>query len=249
MAPQNQQQEPAATTVRLPDFYADSPQSWFDCIDAMFAAAKIMQPLTKFHWALAKLSFSLITTICPLSRDPTAISNPYKELQELLLCSCGLSATQMTSRWLDYPMCGETRPSVMWDNLTALQPTTVKEAQTVLFLRKLPCHIRNLINPRAFKQLEDLIQCCNEIWEDQTTEEAAAAAPAALRPHSPFRGARHSPSPFRGKGSVGEKSGRRRSPTPGPTRGGRNDCLFFYHSRFGTKAQKCEKGCSYHENL
>ena len=46
MASQNQQQDPATATVRLPDFYADSPQSWFDCIDAMFAAAKIMQPLT-----------------------------------------------------------------------------------------------------------------------------------------------------------------------------------------------------------
>jgi hypothetical protein len=27
MAPQNQQHDPVAATVRLPDFYADSPQS------------------------------------------------------------------------------------------------------------------------------------------------------------------------------------------------------------------------------
>jgi hypothetical protein len=80
MAPQNQQQEPAAATIRLPDFYADSPQSWFDCIDAMFAAAKITKPLTKFHWALAKLTFSLIATIRPLSRDPTDVSDPFKEM-------------------------------------------------------------------------------------------------------------------------------------------------------------------------
>jgi hypothetical protein len=113
MAPQNQQQEPAADTIRLPNFYADSPQSWFDCLDAMFAAAKITQPLTKFHWALVKLLFSLIATVHPLSRDPTAIGEPYKGLQELLLRSYGLSAAQMTSRWLDYPMCGNTRPSVM----------------------------------------------------------------------------------------------------------------------------------------
>ena len=122
MAPQNQQQEPATATIRLPNFYADSPQSWFDCIDAMFA--------TKFHWALAKLPFSLIATIRPLSRDPTAISDPYNELQELLLRSYGLSAAQMTSRWLDYPMCGKTRPSVMWDNLTALQPATLRPFQS-----------------------------------------------------------------------------------------------------------------------
>ena len=104
MAPQNQQQEPAAATVRPPDFYADLPQSWFDCIDVMFAAAKIPQPLTKFHWALAKLPFSLIATVRPLSRDPSAFSDPYKELQELFLRSYGLSAAQMTSRWLDYPL-------------------------------------------------------------------------------------------------------------------------------------------------
>jgi hypothetical protein len=221
-------------------FYADSPQSWFDCIDVMFAAAKITQPLTKFHWALAKLLFSLTATVRPLSRNPSAFSDPYKELQELLLRSYGLSAAQMTSRWLGYPMCGNTRPSVMWDNLTALQLSIVKEAQTVLFLRKLLRHIRNLINPRVFKEPEDLIQCCNEIWEDQTAEEAAAAT-SAPRPHSPFRGARRSPSPFRGKGSAGDKSGRRRSPTPGPSRGGRTDRLCFYHSHFGSKAQKYQE--------
>jgi hypothetical protein len=95
----------------------------------MFATNNITQPITKFHWALAKVPFSLIATVCPLSRDPTAVSDQYKELQELLLRSYGLSAEQMTSKWLDYPMCGDTGASVLWDNLTALQLATVKEAR------------------------------------------------------------------------------------------------------------------------
>jgi hypothetical protein len=144
MAPQNQQQEPAAATIRLPDFYADSPQSWFDCIDTMFAAAKITQPLTKFHWTLAKLPISLIATVPPPSATCTRSCRSSS-------CAPSLSAAHMTSKWLDYPVCDNTRPSVMWDNLTALQPATVKEAQTALLLRKLPRHIRNLINLRAFK--------------------------------------------------------------------------------------------------
>ncbi len=57
MAPQNQQQQ-AAAAIRLPDFYPDSPQAWFDCLDVMFATTNITQPITKFHWALAKLPFS-----------------------------------------------------------------------------------------------------------------------------------------------------------------------------------------------
>ncbi len=46
----------------------------------------------------------------------------------------------------------------MWDNLTALQPATVKEIQTVLFLRKLPRYIRDLINAQEFQEPESLIQ-------------------------------------------------------------------------------------------
>jgi hypothetical protein len=79
MAPNNQQQQAvAAAAIHLPDFYADSPQSWFDCLDSTFATANITQSITKFPWALAKLPFSLIATVPPLSRNPTAVSDPYK---------------------------------------------------------------------------------------------------------------------------------------------------------------------------
>ncbi len=237
MAPGNQQQQAsaAAAAIGLPDFYADSPQAWFDCLDSMFATANITQSITKFHWALAKLPFSLFATVRLLSRDPTAVNDPYKELQELLLQSYGLSAEQMTSKWLDCPMCGDARPSVLWDNLTSLQPASVKDAQTLLFIRKLPRHISNLINPRAFKTSEELIQRCNELWSAQTPEEAAPS------PQSPFQNARRSPSPFRHKAP-----GRRQiRPLPLAHPRGR---LCFYHSHFCNKAHKCEKGCSYQES-
>jgi hypothetical protein len=138
MAPNHQQQQAAAAaaaaTVRLPDFHADSPQCWFDCLVSTFATAIITQSITKFHWAMSKLPFSLIATVRPLSRDRTAVTNPYKELKELLLRSYGLSDEQLTNKCLDCPMCGDTRPSVLWDNLTALQPAMIKDAQIALFL-------------------------------------------------------------------------------------------------------------------
>ncbi len=82
----------------------------------------------------------------------------------------------------------------------------------------------------------------------QTPEEAAAAEAAAVpNMQSPFRNSRRSPSPFRRKTPGGDK-GRRPSPTSGAAKGGRSDGLCFYHSRFGNKAHRCEKGCSYQEN-
>ncbi len=226
--------------------------SWFDCLDSTFTTANITQSITKFHWAVSELLFSLIATVRLLSRNPTAISDMYKELQELLQRSYGLSDEQMTNKWLDYPMCGDTRPSVLWDNLTALQPESIKDAQTSLFLRKLPRHISNLINPRALTTTEEMIKRCNALWMAQTPEEAASAAATAaataVPSQSPFRNSRRSPSLFRHKTPGGDKSGRRRLPTPGAAKGSRSDSLCFYHSHFGNKAHKCEKGCSDQEN-
>jgi hypothetical protein len=172
---------------------------------------RITVSLKKYNYALSKLPLLLIKPIGPLCRHPSSYCDPYQELQDILLRSYGLGAAQRTGKWLDYPGCISNRPSVMWDNLTALQPSTVKEIQTVLFLRKLPCHIRNLINLPEFKEPEDLIQRCNEIWEDKGSEEAATAAAAITRPHSPFRDTRHSSSPFCGKGLASDRSGRHRS--------------------------------------
>ncbi len=129
-------------------------------------------------------------------------------------------------------------------------------AQTALFLCKLPRHISNLINTRTFNTTEEMIQRCNALWMSQTTEEAAsaattaAAAAAAAVPsqQSPFRNFRPSPSPYRRQTPGSNKSCRRRSPTLGAAKGGRNDSLCFYHSCFGNKAHKCEKGCSNQEN-
>jgi hypothetical protein len=168
---------------------------------------------------------------------------------------------QRTSKWLDYPMCGsETRPSVLWDNLTALQPASLIEAQVALFIRKLPRHISAMINTKSFDTPQEMVRRCNQLWATQTPEEAASAAAAAAAAtgpwqHSSLRNAqaRRSPSPYRRKTPGGDKAGdksdrRRRSPTPGAAKGGRTDGLCFYHSRFGSKANKCERGCTYQEN-
>jgi hypothetical protein len=255
MAPNNQQQQAADAAaaadaaVRLPDFHADSPQCWFDNLDSQFATANITLSITKFHWAVAKLPFSLTPTIRPLTRDPTAVADPYKKLKDLILESYGMTDEQRTNKWLDYPMCDSaTRPSVLWDNLTALQPASLNEAQVALF-------IRAMINTKSFDTPQEMVRRCNQLWATQTPEEAASAAAAGPWQHSSLRDAqaRRSPSPNRRKMPGGDKARDkadrcRRSPTPGAAKGGRSDGLCFYHSRFGSKAHKCERGCTYQEH-
>jgi hypothetical protein len=151
-------------------------------------------------------------------------------------------------------MCGsETMPSVLWDNLSALRPKTLDEAQVALFIRKLPRHISAMINTKSFDTPKEMVRRCNQLWATQTPEEAASAAAAAATSgpwqHSSLQNAQacRSPSPYRCKTPSDKSDRRRRSPTPGATKGGRSDGLCFYHSSFGNKAHKCEKGCTYQE--
>jgi hypothetical protein len=231
MAPNNQQQQAAAAAaVRLPDFHADSPQCWFDNLDSQFATANITLSITKFHWAVAKLPFSLTPTIRPLTRDPTAVADPYKKLKDLLLESYGMTDEQRTNKWIDYPMCGsETRPLVLWDNLTALQPASLDEAQVALFIRKLPRHISAMINTKSFDTLQEMVRRCNQLWVTQTPKEAASAAAAAAAAgpwqHSSLRDAQHrrSPSPYRRKTPAATRPATKRTtaaahPPPGQPR-------------------------------
>jgi hypothetical protein len=171
--------------VSLPDYYADSPQAWFCSIDATFATSRVTRSLTKFNWALSKLPFALIDSIGRCAK-PLRLHRPVPG-------AAGHSAMLLRSlrrredgKWLDHPDLGNNRPSVLWDQLNAPHQATVKEIQTVLFLRELPRYIRDLINSREFQDPETLTQRCNKIWEDWTRRRAPL--PMGQPPPQPFQG-------------------------------------------------------------
>ena len=81
-----------AGAVRLADYCAESPQSWFRNINSSFAASRVTRSCTKFHWAVSKLPVSLMDTIGHICNEPSRYPDPYQELQNILLESYGLSA-------------------------------------------------------------------------------------------------------------------------------------------------------------
>ncbi len=190
-----------AGTVCIPDYYAEEPEAWFDIINATFAALGVTNSLMKFHWAVSKLPLTMIVTIRPLCKNPSAVDDPYAELQRRVLLSYGLSAYQRTVKWLDYPdlVGSNNRPSVLWDQLNALKPDSVEEVQKVLFLRKMPAYIRDRVNPGGCEDLHALVQWCDYIWENRSQD-------AVPRSHSPSRGSHRNSSHFRGKRPGNAKS-------------------------------------------
>jgi hypothetical protein len=193
-----------AKIVDIPDYYAEEPEAWFHSINATFAVHGVTNSLTKFHWAVSKLPLTMAAIIGPLCKNLSAVDDPYAELQRKVLLSYGLSDYQRTVKWLDHPdlvVGSNNRPSVLWDQLDALQPDSIEEVQKVLFLRKLPAYIRDRVNPGGFEDLHALVQWCDYIWANRSQDDVP-------RSHSPSRGSRHRHSlPFRGKRPGNAKSG------------------------------------------
>jgi hypothetical protein len=238
-----------AATVRLPDYYVDATQAWFRQINSIFAASCVTRLLTKYHWAISKLPSTLVDVIGSLRDDPTAVADPYAELQAILLRSYGLSTTQRTVRY-------HQRPSILMDQLITLRPDSMDNIQKVLFFQKMLTYIRDAINPKNCATLADLMQCCNEVWEHHNINGGATTA-AVTKPrlsHSPACGNRRSSSPSQGKRQTYTRPNNSRPtncrlPTPFPARSSwdcSNWCI--YHTHFGAATCKCDIGCTYQEN-
>ncbi len=147
--------------------------TWFRSINSTFAVSHVTKPITKFHWALSKLPTTLVDTIGPLCDDPGSVEDLYKKLQRIVLHSYDLSEHQKIVKWLDHPGLGANKQSVIMDRLNTLQLSSIVEVQKILFLRKMPAYIRNMINLKDFQDLPSLTDRCNKIWECRSQDLAA----------------------------------------------------------------------------
>ena len=102
-----------------------------------------------------------------------------------LLQSYGLSAAQKTSCLLDHTGWVE-QSSVLMDQLIDLKSDSLDDVIKALFFRKMPTYIRDVVNPKDYKELYDLTQWCNEVWEnmgmDAGVMSTAACCISSLRP-------------------------------------------------------------------
>jgi hypothetical protein len=136
------------------------------------------------------------------------------------------------------------------DQLIALKPESLDDAIQVLFFQEMPGYILNMVNPIDYQNLYDLMQQCNDVWENRDPDAGImyAAIASVQRSHSPDRDNSRSSSPFRRKQTTQAKPSYHRSPTPAPARGGKDrDSWCYYHTCFRAAGRKCDANCSYQE--
>ena len=218
--------EEHAVAVKLPTFWSSQPDVWFAQVEAQFHLRKITADETKYYHVLAALDQDTATKLIDLITSPP-VEDKYNALKTRLTETYGLSERERASRLLHFRPLGDTKPSVLMDEMLALRgshkPCFLFEQ---LFLERLPEDIRIQLVDVKFDDPRQLAKRADQLW---LTREMGAIN-SVQRNNKPF--SKKLKPQFKGKS------------TPSPSQdSGEQVC--YYHRTFGEAARKCIQPCSW----
>ncbi|XP_049272641.1 uncharacterized protein LOC125758913 [Rhipicephalus sanguineus] len=240
--------------VKLPPFWADSPDVWFAQVEAQFSLARITQDRTRYDYAVAHLDARYANEVRDiLANPPTA--NLYEYLKTELIRRLSLSEDQKL-RQLQSAELAERKPSRLLRHMRALAGNMEVQESLLrsLWLQRLPLHVQAILRAQLtlpLFQLAEVADCVIEVSLPQLSPTIqAVAAPLnttelarrindtdrqltfieqRLGEGLPMHQRRHSQSRDRNTTSS-------RQPDNG------RPC--YYHRRFGDRARQCRPPCS-----
>lgn len=248
-------------TVKLPPFWPADPMVWFAQVDAHFATRRITGQKARFDHVIASLSPEVATDVRDLILNPPA-TEPYTGLKEQLIRRTAASEQRRLQQLFTAEELGDRKPTqllrrmqqLLGDRASAIDTTFLRE----LFLQRLPPNVRMVLaSTSSSASLEDLAELADKVME-------VAAPSVSAVTHSPSLATeveqlREEVSQL---GKLVRKLTRvrsssrpatrtsRRSPTPTqtittPASDSSPDPLCWYHSKFGSQAQRCRSPCSW----
>ena len=206
----------SAVSLKIPTFWHSRPEVWFSLIESQFATRAITVDDTKYHHAVSALDKSVAEEISAFLCSPPP-DNKYAELKKLLISIYGLTQTEKDTQLLAISGLGDRKPSTLlryMDSLTAPsdRKTTIYRA---LFLSHLPQSVRVILARDPPGDIVDLAKAADEILANQitTTELCTTSTDVDI---------------------VGQHQRHKKDSSTS-----RTVSRCYFHTKFGTKARKC----------
>lgn len=247
-------------SVKLPTFYPEEPDVWFDQADAQFKIAGIKEESTKFYYVIAQLEYKYACEVKDLMRNPPK-ENMYQKLRQELVRRLSTSREQQVRQLLTHEELGDRKPTQFLRHLRTLAAGGVTdEFLRSLWSSRLPAHVQAIIATQSSTSLDDVAELADKICEVATTPVYQVASTSTSTTNYDgllrkidelitqrvqtelsrqvsqlnLRGGR----PSRRDDSRSRSRGRSRSKTPG---------MCWYHSIFREKARKCVAPCNFNK--
>ncbi|CAN7980431.1 unnamed protein product, partial [Ixodes pacificus] len=241
--------------VKLPPFWADSPEVWFAQVEAQFSLARITQDRTRYDYVVAHLDSRYANEIRDILDNPPA-ANLYQHLKTELTRRLSLSEDQKVRQLIHSAELAERKPSQFLRHMRALAGNTQVHDFFIwtLWLQRLPPHVQAILQAQPTLPLDQLAEIADRVIEVSvpplsptvhavgapldTTELAHRIDDITRQLSSIQRRLDQSP-PTRPR-----YRSQSRDRNTGPSQQPRDSSRCYYHRRFGDRARQCRPPCS-----
>jgi hypothetical protein len=261
---------------KLPDFWSSSPHAWFGVVESQFDLRNITSQRDKFSLVAAVLPEASGRKLSSLLTSPPV--DCYTALKQAILHTHQLTEMQKMELLFNMEDLGSKRPM---DLLTEMQelvrPGDEKSHLfAMLFLRRLPCHVRALLTEDDHDDLQalalkaDRIQAylarqvggqlsVNAVPAAEFSDDMSELTVSAVAGGGKYRGQRtkNKKKPFvqqpqQQMQQVQQQQQQQSSSTPVYDAPGdfarASSGLCFYHFTYGSRAKSCRAPCNWQGN-
>lgn len=264
--------EVATLSRKLPPFWKIDPVLWFTQVEAVFATARISQPLTMFQYIISALDIDVLSQVSDIVKNPGR--SPYDEIKSRLIQVYSDSEHKRITKLLEASQLGNQKPSAFLRQMTQLANGAVSnDMLRTLWLRNLPTRVQAILAATAQDDVHKLAEVADKILEvDRSTEIYSNSSNQELlnqltsnvaslklqvdnltrqlsqqniwhnRGRSPFRRNYPTRSPHNKRPATSAETSPARQNSR--QRAHQRGYCFFHH-KFGKKARKCEQPCSW----
>ncbi|XP_076655177.1 uncharacterized protein LOC143360335 [Halictus rubicundus] len=243
-----------AVAVHMAKFWAEKPALWFAHLDAQFGLRGITQEDTKYHHVVAQLDVKTAQEVEDILLNPPE-QNKYTRLKDELIARLSTSKQRKIKQLLEHEERGDRTPSQFLRHIRSLAGNEVPEDFIrTLWMSRLPVAMQSVLATQDGVELEKVAALADRISEvtpAQIHPAAAANNVAALGDINALveQIAALVTTKLEGRGrqprSSTPSSRYRRRSRPKSKAESRPSGICWYHGRFGTKATKCTKPCTF----
>lgn len=245
-------------TVKLPSFWTTNPNLWFKQVEAYFNLTNISRSQTKYFNVLHVLSEEVTNSVADIIVN-IPDTEPYETLKRALIDRHSPSQESKIRQLLTSTEIGDRKPGEFFRYLQSLATPCITDNDIVkhIWIQKLPQSLRIPMLTNHDQTAQGLIATADKIWEATTgnicnVEPQMSTAPK-LDPLQTiikeFQNLKTEISEFKKDHRNSRQNFRStnfRIPSPRRNRGlSPVNGMCWYHTNFGSKANRCCSPCTY----
>jgi hypothetical protein len=251
----------ASASLRLPDFWPETPSAWFTLIESKFRVRGITSEEVKFDVVVGLLPRASLRQVLDVVENPHA-TTPYTALKSRLMSAHELTKFQRIDALFKVEPLGARKPSDLLAQMLELCPRGEEKSPffIFLFLQRLPKELRVLLGDEALEEPRDIGELADKKWALHSHQHSSTVAAVEVsEEEGQVAAVKQQGGRTRGKGggrgrgrggAVGGAGGQQAAdpvtPNQAPAALARMSTgLCHFHWTYGEKAQKCEAPCNW----